>query len=69
MPTSIMRNRDRNVEPKCIDAPRKVGLDNEQTNKNYERELKKPNPRSRRLPPRGRVPLLPVSIGHGLELN
>ena len=41
-----MRSRDRNVEPKCIDAPGKVGLDNKQTNKNYERELMKPNPRS-----------------------
>ena len=25
-----MRSRDRNVEPKCIDAPGKVGLDNKQ---------------------------------------
>ena len=42
---------------------RKVGLDNKQTNKNYERELMKPNPRSRGLPSWGRIPLLPVSIG------
>ena len=36
-----MRSRDRNVEPKCIDAPRTVGLDNKQTNKNYERNYEK----------------------------
>ncbi len=32
-PQSIMRSRDRNVEPKYMDAPgiRKEGLDNEQT--------------------------------------
>ena len=27
---------------KCIDAPGEVGLDNKQTNKNYESELMKP---------------------------
>ena len=25
---SIIRSYNRNVEPKCVDAPRKVGLDN-----------------------------------------
>ena len=32
-----MRSRDRNVEPKCIDALGKVGLDNKQTKTTRER--------------------------------
>ena len=42
---------------------KKVGLDSKQANNNYERALKEPNPRSQRLPSRGRVPLQPVSMG------